>query len=541
MGNRQQIEEIGKKILVASRTELFLSMRFMGSALDSLGYVMDLTTRTVGTDAVFIRFNPEFLMQQYLAKPVMLNRLYVHMILHCIFRHMFDLEAYEDKELYDLCADITVESLIDSMEYKAIETTHSDFRSDWYDKLNRELKVLTAERLYKYFSEQPPDYDEYMKLKAEFTKDDHSFWEILDDQESEDSGDGNDGSPDGNQSPDAEPDAEQQEPDGTDKEQDESGDKPDGDKSGDDGKNPQDSDGQQDDGKSKDADGQQPNGDKNKPDKDKQPPESKKNDKNPQQQGGQQPPNAHRVAKLPKELEDEWKKRADRMKVEMEASGHEASDEFGSLLRTLKFTAKRRKSYKDFLKRFATIHEETKIDPDSFDYGFYQYGLDIYGNIPLVEENEYRESNKIKTLVIAIDTSASCEERLVQRFLNETADILSRQESFFHRAEILIIECDDRVQEEVFLKSPEELKRFARGFNVRGGYGTDFRPVFKRIEELQGIGRLKNLKGMMYFTDGYGTFPAKRTPYDTAIVLFGDEAEEPDKLPDWAYKLYLDA
>ena len=124
MSYKQQLAELGNKILNASRTELFLSMRFMGSALDSLEYTIDLTTRTVGTDAVFIRFNPEFLMQQYLAKPVMLNRLYVHMILHCIFRHMFELESYKDKELYDLCADITVESLIDSMEYKAIETTH---------------------------------------------------------------------------------------------------------------------------------------------------------------------------------------------------------------------------------------------------------------------------------------------------------------------------------------------------------------------------------------------------------------------------------
>ena len=67
MSYKQQLEELGIKILNASRTELFLSMRFMGNALDSLAYTIDLTTRTVGTDAVFIRFNPEFLMQQYLA------------------------------------------------------------------------------------------------------------------------------------------------------------------------------------------------------------------------------------------------------------------------------------------------------------------------------------------------------------------------------------------------------------------------------------------------------------------------------------------
>ena len=510
MSYKQQLEELGIKILNASKTELFLSMRFMGNALDSLAYTIDLTTRTVGTDAIFIRFNPEFLMQQYLAKPIMLNRLYVHMILHCIFRHMFETETYEDKELYNLCADITVEALIDSMEYKAIETTHSDYRSEWYDRLNREVKVLTAERLYKYFSEHMPDYDELMKLEAEFTKDDHSFWELLEDKESDNN---NPESPNENpnqnpdQNPESSQDSENKDPDS---------------------KKPDEEDGEQ---PPQDKDNNNKNGD-NRPPKD---------NKGKQEPDNNTPPNAHRVARLPKELEDEWKKKADRMKVEMEASGHEASDEFGSLLRTLKFVTKRRKSYRDFLKRFAAIHEETRIDPDSFDYGFYQYGIDMYGNIPLVEENEYRESKKIKTLVIAIDTSASCQDRLVQRFLNETADILSRQESFFHRADILVIECDDRVQEEIYLKSPEELKRFADGFNVRGGYGTDFRPAFKRVEELRRIGKLKNLKGMMYFTDGYGTFPKEKVPWDTAVVLFGDEAEESDKLPDWAYKLYLEA
>lgn len=471
MSYKQQLEELGNKILNASRTELFLSMRFMGSALDSLGYTIDLTTRTVGTDAVYIRFNPEFLMQLYLAKPIALNRLYVHMLLHCIFRHMFGIAVYEDKELYGLCADIAVEALTDGMEYKAIETTHSDFRSLWYEKLNKEVKVLTAERLYRYFSEQPPEYDEYMKLKDEFTKDDHSFWELLDDKENDSGNNGDDPPQQGGSNQDNEP--------------------------------PEDDGGQQNEQK--------------------------------------QPPDMHNVAKLPKELEDEWKKKADRMKVEMEASGHDASDEYGSLLRTLKFVQKKRKSYRDFLKRFVVSHEETKIDPDSFDYGFYQYGMELYGNIPLVEENEYRESRKIKTLVIAIDTSASCQEKLVQRFLNETADILARRESFFLHSDILIMECDDRVQEEIYLKGPDELKRFADGFRLRGGYGTDFRPVFKRIEELRRIGKLPDLKGMMYFTDGFGTFPDKAPAWETAIVLFNDESEEEDKLPDWAYRLYLDA
>ena len=51
MKTREQLEATGNKILNSVRTELYLSMRFMGPALGSLGFAMDLSTRTVGTDA----------------------------------------------------------------------------------------------------------------------------------------------------------------------------------------------------------------------------------------------------------------------------------------------------------------------------------------------------------------------------------------------------------------------------------------------------------------------------------------------------------
>ena len=74
MKTRVELEETGKKILKMVQTELYLSMRFMGPALGSLDFQMDLSTRQVGTDAVSIRFIPSFLMQSYLERPELLNR-----------------------------------------------------------------------------------------------------------------------------------------------------------------------------------------------------------------------------------------------------------------------------------------------------------------------------------------------------------------------------------------------------------------------------------------------------------------------------------
>lgn len=45
-------------------------------------------------------------------------------------------------------------------------------------------------------------------------------------------------------------------------------------------------------------------------------------------------------------------------------------------------------------------------------------------------------------------------------------------------------------------------------------------------------------KGLIYFTDGYGTFPEKKPAYETAFVFIDDEYGQPE-VPVWAIKLVL--
>ena len=58
-------------------------------------------------------------------------------------------------------------------------------------------------------------------------------------------------------------------------------------------------------------------------------------------------------------------------------------------------------------------------------------------------------------------------------------------------------------------------------------------------EKLQARGALKNLKGLLYFTDGDGAYPKKKTPYETAFVFTNREALN-RKLPEWIVPLCLD-
>ena len=73
---------------------------------------------------------------------------------------------------------------------------------------------------------------------------------------------------------------------------------------------------------------------------------------------------------------------------------------------------------------------------------------------------------------------------------------------------------------------------------ILGQGGTDFRPVFRYVEQLKRNKEFTNLKGLIYFTDGYGVFPSKKPDYDVAFV-FVDDYENNPNVPPWAIKLVL--
>lgn len=240
------------------------------------------------------------------------------------------------------------------------------------------------------------------------------------------------------------------------------------------------------------------------------------------------------------DYEKSWDEAASRLMSELDSFGREGGTETGNLRRILAVGQRRRLTYGDFLRRYAVVREEARVDLDSFDYGFYNYGMTLYGNMPLIEENEYRESKKVEQLVIAVDTSASCQKTLVSRFLSETAAVIASRETFFHHVDLRIIECDDRIQKELVIHSPEEMERYLDAFEVHGGFGTDFRPVFDYVAGLRARGNLKNLRGLLYFTDGFGRFPVQPTDYETVFIFLKDDLFDLRKAPKWAVTLTID-
>ena len=564
------LNDLGSRILNQSRYELSLSMRHLARALDRLPYEMDFNTQRMGTEGERIHFHPEFIFQLFMESPQKLNRLYMHSLLHCLFRHMFKNEDKKE-ELWNMACDIHVEYVLDSLDVDLLKRPAGEYRENTFQRLEEKIKTLSAERIYQYLEEADLDYDAWERLEREFYKDDHVFWKVIDrkdapGEEGEGDGDGaplpmpEDFTPNESSSQDSKPSedtsaqngaysdgeskeeknqeagnqgAENQESENRGAENQES--KNQESKSSDKGSEGEEKRGKGNSGEDSQGEGKQEDSQSGNSSGKKQEERKKAENRKPT---GQEKREEREAKKKRDDLSKEWEDISKRTEQEIEHSSQEKKEEQGSLAWFLRLEQKKYTDFRDFLRRLSVDREEMEVDLDSFDYGYYYYGLEQYGNMPLIEENEYREGRKLQELVIAIDTSHSTKGEMVKGFLEETAGILKQKDAFFQKVKVHILECDDELRKDICLENVEDLEQYSKNFAVKGGYGTDFRPVFRYVSDLQKQGELKNLKGLMYFTDGKGRYPKEAPPYVTAFVFPKGEDIDDDNVPFWAMKLY---
>ena len=576
------LNDLGSRILNQSRYELSLSMRHLARALDRLPYEMDFNTQRMGTEGERIHFHPEFIFQLFMESPQKLNRLYMHSLLHCLFRHMFKNEDKKE-ELWNMACDIHVEYVLDSLDVDLLKRPAGEYRENTFQSLEEKIKTLSAERIYQYLEETDLDYEAWERLEREFYKDDHVFWKVIEredapGQEGEGDGDGaplpmpEDFTPNDNPSGEKNEGEKRDNEGNTSDEHSEEKDSKDEDSKDRDSQNKdsqnkdskdiesQNTESQNTDSKDIDPNAKDGSAQESMPSKDssgdKEAPfheDSQGEDSSSGQQGDrkegdrkeedrqrkEQEEREEREAKKKRDdLSKEWEDISKRTEQEIEHSSKEKQEEQGSLAWFLSLEQKKYTDFRDFLRRLSVDREEMEVDLDSFDYGYYYYGLEQYGNMPLIEENEYREGRKLQELVIAIDTSHSTKGEMVKGFLEETAGILKQKDAFFQKVKVHILECDDELRKDICLENVEDLEQYSKNFAVKGGYGTDFRPVFRYVSDLQKRGELKNLKGLMYFTDGKGRYPKEAPPYVTAFVFPKGEDIDDDNVPFWAMKLY---
>lgn len=118
--------------------------------------------------------------------------------------------------------------------------------------------------------------------------------------------------------------------------------------------------------------------------------------------------------------------------------------------------------------------------------------------------------DKVLKIVVAIDTSASVDNKMIGQIFNEIFAILAKR-----KHEITVIECDAKVQRVYQAKTADDIKE-----KVLGRGGTCFTPVIEYLNEHKEFRDAL----LIYFTDGYGeqTIPKPRT-YRNIWAIIGDE------------------
>lgn len=513
-----QAERIALDVLEEARTSLAVSVRFMDIALWRMPLLQATLDSTCATDGYAFYYDSVRTIAQFRIDPNETMRDYLHAILHCVFRHPFE-PARADLGLWDLACDIAVESTAMELAGLRYPCALDADRTRALHSLQKLCPKLTAGRIYHAMA-GIPDIDGnpappivpaslVETMRTLFVRDGHGVWTRS---------------------------AETQE--GHAKVDTESEVLPFSSNSRLKGDGPKDEEledrreaGALVDGAPADSHG------------------------GPAMEGDVEGGDRFTTATSPNEAistiesmadasytsnyaELDWKDISDMIHAELDGYVGKFGADHGTFAVNLSVGMRKTCDFRTFMKRFSALSEEMKVSTEEFDYVYYTYGLSLYENMPLVEPLEYEETRRVREFVIAIDTSASCAGTFVQRFVEKTYDILKSTSAFGRKVNVHIIQCDSDIRKDTKITELSDIDDTFAEYQGRGFGGTDFRPVFKYVDDLVAAREFKNLKGMVYLTDGLGKFPEEEPEYLTTFVFVDEEAAK-RPVPPWALKAIM--
>ena len=183
--SNENFSAVGRDILLSGRARLCLALPYLSGSLCALRPEPgDTVTTSAATDGETLYYNASYLASGFLKSELFAPRLTLHTVLHCLFRHLAKRRG-RDAALWDLACDAAVESVIDSLGCACLGEDRRPPRRLFLAECRREMKVLTAEGVYRMLLRQRlPDY-RIASLQRLFVMDDHSLWDLEEQQERE--------------------------------------------------------------------------------------------------------------------------------------------------------------------------------------------------------------------------------------------------------------------------------------------------------------------------------------------------------------------
>ena len=165
------------EILNFSRNKLLVNLRFMDVALSyhkRIAYEGSLAT-----DGKTLLYDPGFILRTYKDSQEEMVRMYLHMVLHCVFQHPF-IGFSVDERLWSLACDMAVECAINDLGLNGVSSPRETKQNQIVSEIRKDLKILTAEKIYSLFKRANYPNWALKQWEEAFKSDDHMPWYIWD-------------------------------------------------------------------------------------------------------------------------------------------------------------------------------------------------------------------------------------------------------------------------------------------------------------------------------------------------------------------------
>lgn len=184
--------ELAARITDTARNTLLIKLRFMDTAIFRLSAIPEKTTLAV--DGKNVYYGIEHILRLYKKEPNAVNRAFLHMIFHCIFRHMF-VGSWVNRPMWNLACDIAVENIISSLNLSCTLCSDDGNKNSIISGIAKETNFMNAEKIYRVLLDKKLSDAEFLRIQSVFMTDDHSCWYNRDEfsSQSESGGENGDG------------------------------------------------------------------------------------------------------------------------------------------------------------------------------------------------------------------------------------------------------------------------------------------------------------------------------------------------------------
>ena len=169
----RRADGLAREVLDLARSTLLVHLRFLDLALSRFTPVS--YPGTLATDGQKLFYDVYYLLNAYRQEQNRPVRDYLHMVLHCVFHHLFTGPGI-DRRCWDLACDIAVEAAIRDLGLPCAACRRDRAQEETLAALAEQVRPLTAEKLYRHFLDQNLRPDQIAQLRQPFLADDHRAW-----------------------------------------------------------------------------------------------------------------------------------------------------------------------------------------------------------------------------------------------------------------------------------------------------------------------------------------------------------------------------